>query len=447
MCGDDGGKAPHALDVRAARLARRSSWRGALSSFHIPITTNACKTALREVTGDDLFWRTLAIDRWGPRAAGRRAELLAARAAAAAAEEGNEEGTAAATTSSSADAGTAAAAAGGGPSGAASWRAYAARRMPARAILRSPLALLQERYADPWRHIVCCVLCSRTSGSEIISSTIARFFEAFPTPSAVLDADDAAVAALIHPLGLQPVRLRAVRAVSHGFLATDFEDPTEFYGCGRFVADSWRVFTRGDLSGAGVEDRNLKAYLAWARRHRSQARAGAGGGGEAEVEEEKEEEEVVDEGAARRQRAAAAAAAPADGGARAARAARRAAGGGGDSAAAAAAAAATPDAPPSRRTRGALTAAAATPGRATRQRSALTAAAAAGASGSGKDAVPSKQRVRGAGGGSGKGSGGRRGGGIDQDAAARAGKRKQQAFGAKGSGGGGDVKRRRGVAA
>ncbi len=47
------------------------------------------------------------------------------------------------------------------------------------------------------------VLCSRTSGGPIIYNTVAAFFDAFPTPSAVLDADDSAIKDLIYPLGLQ----------------------------------------------------------------------------------------------------------------------------------------------------------------------------------------------------------------------------------------------------
>jgi hypothetical protein len=92
---------------------------------------------------------------------------------------------------------------------------------------------------------------SRTSGSAIVRDTITRFFAVLPNPTAVLDAPDDVIIDVINPLGLQPTRLRAVRSISEGFLGTDWEDPTEFYGCGKFVADSWRIFCRGDVSGAG----------------------------------------------------------------------------------------------------------------------------------------------------------------------------------------------------
>lgn len=129
---------------------------------------------------------------------------------------------------------------------------------PARIALPAAIILL---HADPWQHIVCCVLCSRTSGSDSIRSAIADFFSLFPSPTAVLEADDAAIKAVIHPLGLQLDRLAAVRAVARDFLATDWQEPAQFKGCGKFVTDSWRIFCKGsrvakgdkawDCSGAG----------------------------------------------------------------------------------------------------------------------------------------------------------------------------------------------------
>jgi hypothetical protein len=140
------------------------------------------------------------------------------------------------------------------------------------------LHLGQERYADPWQHITCCVLCSRTSGGSTIHNAIAEFFANLPTPTAVLAAPgacmlvlrgvhaalassacvsardtarlatralrpptptlptaaaprapaDDALLQLLHPLGLQASRLSAVTSIAHAFLATDFTDPAEF---------------------------------------------------------------------------------------------------------------------------------------------------------------------------------------------------------------------------
>lgn len=93
--------------------------------------------------------------------------------------------------------------------------------------------------------VTCTVHCSRTTGSAVIRNTITSFLAVFPNPTAVLQASDAAITDLIHPLGLQPSRLAAVKGVSHAFLATDWQDPLEFHGCGKFVADSWRIFCIG----------------------------------------------------------------------------------------------------------------------------------------------------------------------------------------------------------
>ncbi len=42
-----------------------------------------------------------------------------------------------------------------------------------------------------------------TSGSQLIASAMAAFFDLFPTPSAVMQAEDATILAALQPLGLQ----------------------------------------------------------------------------------------------------------------------------------------------------------------------------------------------------------------------------------------------------
>jgi hypothetical protein len=121
---------------------------------------------------------------------------------------------------------------------------------------------------------------SRTSGGDLIRGTIDRFFELLPNPSAVLDAPDDVITDLIHPLGLQPVRLKAVRGIARDFLATEWEDPTAFYGCGKFVADSYRIFCRGDVSGAGAAQGRRLYGAAGGCGARVALPTGAGRGGE-----------------------------------------------------------------------------------------------------------------------------------------------------------------------
>lgn len=128
---------------------------------------------------------------------------------------------------------------------------------------KSPLDLGQEQFPDPWSHLVCCILCSRTTGGPVIRSTIKHFISCWPTPSAVLAAAEGDLAAAINPLGLQLNRIKALKSMSHDFLANDWQLPSEFSGCGKFTSDSWRIFCRGHRSLEDVEDKNLRRYLHW----------------------------------------------------------------------------------------------------------------------------------------------------------------------------------------
>ena len=99
-----------------------------------------------------------------------------------------------------------------------------------------------------------CSLCDITHGLFTRRRAWTACAEELPVEFVAFhrnDAPDDAITSIIHPLGLQPNRLRAVRSISRDFLATEWADPTAFYGCGKFVADSWRIFCQGDVSGAG----------------------------------------------------------------------------------------------------------------------------------------------------------------------------------------------------
>lgn len=81
----------------------------------------------------------------------------------------------------------------------------------------------------------------------------------------------------LNPLGLQATRLAGVRALAHDFLATDWEDPTEFKHCGPFVAESWRIFCRGSRQPAA--DANLARYQRWLAHGTAEDKAPAKRGG------------------------------------------------------------------------------------------------------------------------------------------------------------------------
>eukprot|EP00884_Botryococcus_braunii_P016891 jgi/Botrbrau1/3886/Bobra.0183s0107.1 len=181
-----------------------------------------CKN-ISEVLKDDRMWREIAMKKWGCKVC----ELAKGRCL--------ENG----------------------------WAPYCKHRLSFVTNVPSPLNLIQEDFSDPWEHLVCCLLCSRTSGSAIVKETILGFLAAFPTPTAVLEADPKALKEAINPVGLQDIRCKALRAMSDGFLSTDWEAPSAFYGCGPFAVDSWRIFCKGDTSRKNVVDPTLKRYLRW----------------------------------------------------------------------------------------------------------------------------------------------------------------------------------------
>lgn len=143
------------------------------------------------------------------------------------------------------------------------WRAYVAHRLPSVSLQRSPLDLVQEAYSDPWAHLAACLMCARTTGGAVVRLAIADVLAAYPSPSAVLDAPQAALREALHPLGLQDQRCQALACMSRDFLGRAWQDPSEFKGVGKFCADSWRIFCRGYRDLHSVDDKSLCRYLRW----------------------------------------------------------------------------------------------------------------------------------------------------------------------------------------
>ncbi|KAL4458027.1 hypothetical protein ABPG75_012892 [Micractinium tetrahymenae] len=143
------------------------------------------------------------------------------------------------------------------------WAAWVKHRLSTSSSPLSPLDLVQEHCPDPFQHLVACVLCSRTTGGPLVRQAIQLFLELYPTPTDVLGAEEDSLLVVMRPLGLPATRLAAVRGIAHDFLATDWQDPSEFKHCGKFVSDSWRIFCRGHRSVHDVEDKNLQRWLRW----------------------------------------------------------------------------------------------------------------------------------------------------------------------------------------
>jgi len=126
-----------------------------------------------------------------------------------------------------------------------------------------------------WQLLVCCVLMSRVSSWNTKHNTISKFFEFYPTPSALLDAEPKDVLQVIHPLGLFPTRMKSLIAVTQRFLEMErFEvglsKDLKIYGIGEFGYQSFLIFCKGEVR-LTPKDRALKSFVDWQRKNAKKA--------------------------------------------------------------------------------------------------------------------------------------------------------------------------------
>ena len=101
--------------------------------------------------------------------------------------------------------------------------------------------LLLEIYQDdPWKMLCCCImlnLCRRTT----IDTIRHELFKRYPTPQAMIDADEKEIADLLEPLGFYNKRAKTLQRMSKGYL-NGFKNVKELYGVGNYASDSWELF-------------------------------------------------------------------------------------------------------------------------------------------------------------------------------------------------------------
>lgn len=140
---------------------------------------------------------------------------------------------------------------------------------------KSTLLLIQEDYAtDPYKLLSACILCSRTSGGPLIRNIVEDFFNHYPTPTDVCEADGATLEEELLPLGLH--RERTIQRFAKDFLG-NWSKVTDLHGCGAFAAASWDVFCRGDWKTVLRDkkaDRNVRAYASFLKRSQQPSSTG-----------------------------------------------------------------------------------------------------------------------------------------------------------------------------
>lgn len=126
---------------------------------------------------------------------------------------------------------------------------------------RSPYSLLQEDlHGQPfWLLVGCCLLnLTRRQQAELV---LRQLMERWPTPDALVEADDGELLTVLKPLGLCNRRLRTIKRMAAAvILGAELPDVP---GAGEYARRSYDIFCRNDLGSTEPHDGVLSQYWRW----------------------------------------------------------------------------------------------------------------------------------------------------------------------------------------
>ena len=119
--------------------------------------------------------------------------------------------------------------------------------------------MVQQQINNSWEHFVGVIMLNQT-GRKPVKTCLPEFLYWFPTPQALIDADEEFVKTIIQPLGMVNVRYQRLIGMSQDYLTWDGADATMLYGIGKYGSDSYEIFFKNNY---GVEptDKELRRYL------------------------------------------------------------------------------------------------------------------------------------------------------------------------------------------
>jgi endonuclease III len=136
----------------------------------------------------------------------------------------------------------------------------------------SPYNTRQEEYReDPWKMLMVCFMLNQTSHKQV-DQVRHEFFDRFPTPEALVAADESEIASMIKSLGFYNRRAKSWKEFSKQWIEAVEEYGTsvplsvleDMRGVGRYAMDSWKVFQLFQYD-TEVDDHVLNWYVDWAR--------------------------------------------------------------------------------------------------------------------------------------------------------------------------------------
>jgi methyl-CpG-binding domain protein 4 len=119
--------------------------------------------------------------------------------------------------------------------------------------------MVQQQISNSWEHMVGVIMLNQT-GRKSVKTTLPEFLYWFPTPYALINADEEFVKSIIQPLGMTNVRYQRLIGMSQDYLTWDGVDATVLYGIGKYGSDSYEIFFKQNYS-VEPTDKELKRYL------------------------------------------------------------------------------------------------------------------------------------------------------------------------------------------
>ena len=119
--------------------------------------------------------------------------------------------------------------------------------------------MVQQQVSNSWQHFVGVIMLNQT-GRKAVKTTLPEFLYWFPTPMALINAEEEFVKSIIQPLGMVNVRYNRLVRMSYDYLTWEGNDATILYGIGKYGSDSYEIFYKNNYT-VKPTDKELKRYL------------------------------------------------------------------------------------------------------------------------------------------------------------------------------------------
>jgi methyl-CpG-binding domain protein 4 len=119
--------------------------------------------------------------------------------------------------------------------------------------------MVQQQISNSWEHMVGVIMLNQT-GRKSVKMTLPEFLYWFPTPQALINADEEFVKSILEPLGMSNVRYKRLVGMSRDYLQWDGNNAADLYGIGKYGSDSYEIFFKQNYS-VEPTDKELKRYL------------------------------------------------------------------------------------------------------------------------------------------------------------------------------------------